>query len=427
MDVSAAEKFLAVFLPRNTRAANVTPMNSRSPLDWQRLDELVRHDPAGRGLASYRDPDGAALADDLAAAALDLAHRATRVLLVTGFAIVTPDGLRAETDGPPGAVFLAGMLRACEIEVDIATDSLAAPLVLAGLRASGLADVGLITLPDSFSHDDAQAILADDYSHLVAIERVGPNHTEDSIVVQDEAVDIEDDTAQLAAFDELVAPEDRDTCRNMRGERIDEHTPALHLLFERDELSGYEPDEEDAGDEEADDEETGDEEEPDDEEESDDEEWIDDESEDDEEEPQDDFDDADDEEFAPVHPTTIGIADGGNEIGCGKIRWDVLRRAVARGPGELTACRIATDYLIVAGISNWGAYGLGAAAAAIRDHHASLEAWTPEREAEIIRAMVMEAGAVDGTTKRSELSIDGLALEPYLETFEAIRRTCLGA
>src|SRR5205807_1527308 len=61
---------------------------------------------------------------------------------------------------------------------------------------------------------------------------------------------------------------------------------------------------------------------------------------------------------------TIGVGDGGNEIGMGKIPWDVIRRNVPNG--GLIACRVPTDYLIVAGVSNWGAYALAAGVALLR-------------------------------------------------------------
>ena len=59
--------------------------------------------------------------------------------------------------------------------------------------------------------------------------------------------------------------------------------------------------------------------------------------------------------------TTIGIGDGGNEIGMGKIPSDVIGRNIPNG--ELIACRVPTDHLIVCGVSNWGAYALAAGVA----------------------------------------------------------------
>ena len=59
----------------------------------------------------------------------------------------------------------------------------------------------------------------------------------------------------------------------------------------------------------------------------------------------------------------IGIGDGGNELGMGK----VLDRIVKDVPhGETIACVTAADYLITAGVSNWGGYALAVALYLIR-------------------------------------------------------------
>jgi len=67
---------------------------------------------------------------------------------------------------------------------------------------------------------------------------------------------------------------------------------------------------------------------------------------------------------------TVGIGDAGNEIGCGLIFDDVRRiqdfGAVCRCPcGGGMAASAATDHLIFAAVSNWGAYALEAALAHI--------------------------------------------------------------
>jgi hypothetical protein len=61
---------------------------------------------------------------------------------------------------------------------------------------------------------------------------------------------------------------------------------------------------------------------------------------------------------------SLGIGDGGNEIGMGKIRWEIIRRNIPRG--GLVACRVPVDHLIVCGVSNWGAYGLAAGVLLLR-------------------------------------------------------------
>lgn len=65
---------------------------------------------------------------------------------------------------------------------------------------------------------------------------------------------------------------------------------------------------------------------------------------------------------------TIGIGDGGNEIGCAAIRETVLRvvpnarRCTCPCAGTVVPA-VETDVLIAAAISNWGAYGIEAAMA----------------------------------------------------------------
>ena len=59
------------------------------------------------------------------------------------------------------------------------------------------------------------------------------------------------------------------------------------------------------------------------------------------------------------HPdiTTIGIGDGGNELGMGK----VFDKVVSHVPyGKDIASSVSCDYLITCGVSNWGGFGLAA-------------------------------------------------------------------
>lgn len=55
---------------------------------------------------------------------------------------------------------------------------------------------------------------------------------------------------------------------------------------------------------------------------------------------------------------TIGIGDGGNEIGMGKVRDQVTKHIPY---GKEIACRVTADQLITAGVSNWGGYALATA------------------------------------------------------------------
>ena len=49
---------------------------------------------------------------------------------------------------------------------------------------------------------------------------------------------------------------------------------------------------------------------------------------------------------------TIGIGDGGNEIGMGNVA-DIISNKL-----EIVPCRVKTDFLVIASVSNWGAFGL---------------------------------------------------------------------
>ena len=62
--------------------------------------------------------------------------------------------------------------------------------------------------------------------------------------------------------------------------------------------------------------------------------------------------------------TKLAVGDGGNEIGMGRLPAGLIARTVPNG-AEI-ACVTSCDHLVVAGVSNWGAYGLMAALAVLR-------------------------------------------------------------
>jgi hypothetical protein len=111
-----------------------------------------------------------------------------------------------------------------------------------------------------------------------------------------------------------------------------------------------------------------------------------------------------------VRPTsrvvTVGVGDGGNEIGMGNVgaRLRRLGPLMAR-----IAAVVSTDHLVVAGVSNWGAYGIAAALGQLTGQ-ALLH--TPEVERRLIEACVA-AGAVDGLSRRREATVDGLGLDVH--------------
>jgi D-glutamate cyclase len=122
----------------------------------------------------------------------------------------------------------------------------------------------------------------------------------------------------------------------------------------------------------------------------------------------------------------IAIGDGGNEIGMGAVPHSLTGAFVAHG--EDIACVTPCDHLIVAGVSNWGGYGLVGALALVRESwRATLTAWLdPARNAEILRAMIEDGPAVDGVTGRRELSVDSLPAEVHHAKLRAIRTVVEG-
>jgi len=280
--------------------------------DFAALRAIIQEDVGGRGLAA--DPADNLLTarpGDLAAACYSLAaHPAPVLAVVTGFFIPTAAPPAGETDGPPGAVFLARVLPPLGIHVVIVSD----PFALAALHA-GLAVAGVPHTPLVAVSPDGTVPWPDDRvpTHLLALERPGP--TADG------------------------------RCYTMRGRDITDLMRPAHRLFD-----------------------------------------------------------------PRGRAATIGIGDGGNEIGMGAIPFDTIRRNIPRG--ELVACRIATDFLIVAGVSNWGAYALAVGTGWCRGR--SLVGELDEAREWTVLAALVEAGPlVDGVTGKPALTVDGLDWATY--------------
>lgn len=117
---------------------------------------------------------------------------------------------------------------------------------------------------------------------------------------------------------------------------------------------------------------------------------------------------------------TIGIGDGGNEIGMGKILIETIERNIPNG--RQIACRVPTDHLIVAGISNWGAYALAAGVALVRGVKLDPSLFDPEIERKILEAMVANGPLVDGVTGKRAATVDGVAFDEYIQPMEKIRK-----
>ena len=96
-------------------------------------------------------------------------------------------------------------------------------------------------------------------------------------------------------------------------------------------------------------------------------------------------------------PLSIAIGDGGNELGMGAISGFLRDRGIVQAP-----CVTRATHLLLASVSNWGAYGLVSALEilaqqALAPNQADDHRWMME---------IHEAGAVDGITGRSEMTVD---------------------
>jgi hypothetical protein len=122
----------------------------------------------------------------------------------------------------------------------------------------------------------------------------------------------------------------------------------------------------------------------------------------------------------------LAIGDGGNEIGMGKLPAGLVARTVPNGAD--IACVTSCDHLVVAGVSNWGAYGLMAVLAVLRTDWAPTIAkfLTAERDLAVTRAVVDEAGAVDGVTARREATVDGFGPEIHGALIDELGRVAWG-
>jgi hypothetical protein len=112
---------------------------------------------------------------------------------------------------------------------------------------------------------------------------------------------------------------------------------------------------------------------------------------------------------------TIAVGDGGNEIGMGNV-LPALSGLPIRP--SATMC----DELVIATVSNWGAYGIIAeiCRATGQDLFAAFD------PAEIF-AHLVDRGAVDGLTGKAEASEDGFPLSVGLSLLAELRALCLPA
>jgi hypothetical protein len=124
---------------------------------------------------------------------------------------------------------------------------------------------------------------------------------------------------------------------------------------------------------------------------------------------------------------TIGIGDGGNELGMGVIAEDLPKfspKAVDCGiPGRGgVGAATATDWLVVSNVSNWGATGIIAAMSALLENPVVFH--DPELETRATEACVANGG-VDGMFMGPEPANDGIVIREWEGMVRSLRSTVL--
>ncbi len=113
---------------------------------------------------------------------------------------------------------------------------------------------------------------------------------------------------------------------------------------------------------------------------------------------------------------TIGIGDGGNEIGMGN-RYNDIVEFVSHG--KTIATKVKADVLITAGVSNWAGYAL---AFALQILNPTKKVVTPTVEsARKVLDGIVSVGSVDGVTSENIDSVDGFPFNTHADIIRTMR------
>jgi D-glutamate cyclase len=321
------------------------------------IRDIIQVDVGNRGLR--KDPQENlinATLFDFGAACQSFANiKEGNVAIVTGFTIPKVDPPRAETDGPLGALFLARALNAMGMKILLVTDKYCLNALKTAL--SGLHSGHSIRLFEVPLEEDKEIVVQNFRKTAGLLTHLIAIERPGPSHTPDSIASQLEGTARIVDMYRRDIPSGHhDRCHTMKGFDIEHLTSPTHWLFE-----------------------------------------------------------ADSPRLAEV---TIGIGDGGNEIGMGKIAWDTIRKNIPNG--GMVACRIPTDYLIVSGISNWGGYALAAGVALVRNQKLDPKLFDIEEERKILEQMVQSGPLIDGVSGEQTTSVDGLPFEEYVKPLTQI-------
>jgi hypothetical protein len=120
---------------------------------------------------------------------------------------------------------------------------------------------------------------------------------------------------------------------------------------------------------------------------------------------------------------TVGIGDGGNEIGMGTIR-EAIREHVPYGARCDCPCEggiapvLSTDAVIASSVSNWGCYGIAACMSVLTSQADALH--DEDMELRTLREAA-DAGLIDGNTGYVDPGADGIAAVTHAAVISMLR------
>ena len=108
---------------------------------------------------------------------------------------------------------------------------------------------------------------------------------------------------------------------------------------------------------------------------------------------------------------TIGVGDGGNEIGMGNVASIVSEKL------SLVPCVIKTDLLVIATVSNWGAYAI----TAYLEKLSGIPVFMSYDDVHEYIEQTVKIGSVDGVRRKRSVSVDGFEMDVEKEIIDSLR------
>jgi hypothetical protein len=316
---------------------------------------------------------------DLEGAVCSLVEKGKKVAIITGFYVPGGDPPATETDGPPGALILAEGLKYLGMEVSLLSDEYTFSALKSGLKVLNLSEkeIPIICFPLEHSDQDHMSRMINEedessisirFAHDFFNSLWGQGLTHLTYIervgpnhtLESFLTQAHQGKPPLKEFETILPPPIRNRCFSSRLEDITRFSAKTHFLLELAERLNL-----------------------------------------------------------PIK--SIGIGDRGNEIGAGRIPWEVFKQNSSTNREAVFCCRVKTDHLVSCGISNWGGYALLAGVALAMGRLDILEKVTPEQEGTVLDYLIRHGPAIDGITCKQDYSVDGIEFDDYMRVIERIK------